>query len=180
METVRVVVMVASYAALAGALGVAAVVDLACRVVPNGCALVAAASGVSCALAGGSPACRGPLVPEAPPDPLACACLAVSGGVTTLAVMLVTAAVSGRVRGSPGVGGGDVKLLGAVGLWAGPVGGLVVIALACLVALGGWLLACGVDGLRGRRGPRGHAVAMAPAIGLATLVTIALVQVGAT
>lgn len=171
---VKVLVMVVSYAALVGALAVAAGVDLARRIVPNGCVVVVAASGLVAALAGGSPACGDVLLAPAEGDAPARVCLAVGGGVAALSVMLVAALLSARARGTPGVGGGDVKLLAAAGVWAGPTGALVAIALSCLVAVVGWALSCALDALRGRGGTRPHEVAMAPAIAVGVLAVVAL------
>lgn len=170
----RELVMVASYAALVGALAVAAAVDLSCRIVPNGCAVTVAASGVAVALVGGSPADAGGGPAPVSGTELGGVCLAVGGGAAALAVMLAAACLSARARGSPGVGGGDVKLLAAAGTWLGPMGALVAIALSCLVAVVGWAAACAFDALRGRRGARPHEVAMAPAIGVGVLATVAL------
>lgn len=168
MGAVWLVVAVASYGALAGALGVAAVTDLSRRVVPNGCVVAVAASGVARALV------------DAPGGPgagsLAGVSRAAAGGATVLGVMLAAALVSSRGRGSPGVGGGDVKLLSALGLWVGPVGGLAVLALSCLASVAVWalgLLARSLGGGRaaraGRRRDRVRALAretvpLAPAI----------------
>lgn len=54
-------------------------------------------------------------------------------GLAVVAPILLVAFVLHRVRGSAGVGGGDVKLLFVVGCYLGWWRGLVVVALACLV-----------------------------------------------
>ena len=157
MEVFGVVLEVACVGALAAGLGVAAASDLASRIVPNGCVLAVAASGALRAAA------RGELVAS-------CA-----GALAVLAVMLVAAAVTTCVRGESGVGGGDVKLLAAVGTWAGPVLGLVIVGLSCLVGVAGWFAYRAVVALRGTEPPR-PGIPLAPSIMLATL---AVVLVGA-
>ena len=112
----------ALFAVAVGALVVAAVTDARRRVIPNGCVLVVAACALACALSSGTEA-------------LACS---LAGGGAVLAVLLVTAALSARGSGVPGIGGGDVKLLAAAGLWHGALGGLAVVALSCLSSLALW------------------------------------------
>ena len=60
-----------------------------------------------------------------------------SGAVVVVALLAVAASLSRRIHGRDGVGAGDIKLLGALGLWAGPVGGLAVVGGSCLLALAG-------------------------------------------
>ena len=60
-----------------------------------------------------------------------------SGAVVVVALLTVAASLSRRIHGRDGVGAGDIKLLGALGLWAGPVGGLAVVGGSCLLALAG-------------------------------------------
>ena len=68
-----------------------------------------------------------------------------------------------RIRGREGLGGGDAKLLGAIGLWLGWRALPAVLLCACLVGLGivGWRLATG------RR------VAASDAMPLGTLMAVA-------
>ncbi len=115
-------------AALVAALVVAAASDLRTRIVPNGCAAAIAVAGVLRALvratAGGAGA--GALVS------------ALLGVAVVFAVMLCAALFSSRGGRGRGVGGGDIKLLAAVGAWTGPVLGLATVGLSCLVGVAGW------------------------------------------
>lgn len=131
-------VLALAVALLAGALVVAAACDAQRRLIPNGCSCVAALAG---ALRAGALCLAGA-------DAAATLGRALAGGVIVLAVMLAAAALSRRARGEAGVGGGDVKLLAALGLWLGPVGGLACVALSCLVGLALWLPARGLWALR--------------------------------
>lgn len=142
--------------ALAAALAVASVTDLRRRVVPNACALLAWASGVLAAVVAG---------------PLPVSVLrSLAGSLAVLAVMLLAARLSARGGGRGGVGGGDVKLLAAVAAWAGPVGGLAVVALSCALGLLGWGAAALLARLRHRR--VGRAMPLAPAIALAAALVL--------
>lgn len=107
------------------ACAVAAVTDLRRRIIPNGCVAVVAACGLASAATGG----------------IGVLASALAGAAVVLAVLLVTAAVSARATGASGIGGGDVKLLAAAGLWYGPVGGLAAVAGSCLASLALWGLA---------------------------------------
>ena len=130
METVLAALGMMAHGALVASLVMAAATDLARREIPNGCCVAVAVSGavraMACALGQGS--ATSPLLVS----PLARALL---GGVCALAVMLVAAWASARVGEGPGVGGGDVKLVAAAGVWAGPLGGLAMIAGACVLGL---------------------------------------------
>jgi Flp pilus assembly protein protease CpaA len=177
VDVLGVVLRVAAYGVLAAALGVAAVTDLARRVVPNGCVVAVAVSGAA-------QACAGVLLGGSASQ----ACLrSVCGLTCALVVMLATAAVSARIRGTPGVGGGDVKLLAAVGVWVGPARVLVVIALSCLVAVAGWVMLRIVASWAARGNARASAsplardgralaqgIPLAPAIALSALVMVLL------
>ncbi|QOY60359.1 prepilin peptidase [Thermophilibacter immobilis] len=177
MDVLGVVLRVAAYGVLAAALGVAAVTDLARRVVPNGCVVAVAVSGAA-------QACAGVLLGGSASQ----ACLrSVCGLTCALVVMLATAAVSARIRGTPGVGGGDVKLLAVVGVWVGPARVLVVIALSCLVAVAGWVVLRIVASWAARGNARASAfplardgralaqgIPLAPAIALSALVMVLL------
>lgn len=174
--------------ALAAALCVAAASDLAERIVPNGCVAAVAAARVAwlCGTTLG-----GADVEEVAADVAS----SLAGCAVVLAVMLGAAAASRALHGSPGVGGGDVKLLAAAGLWCGPGLGLVVVAASCALSVVAWVVARAVRWVRaaaaGARveaagggvptGP-GHAalsegIPLAPGIALVTLA--ALVASGA-
>lgn len=116
-------------AVLAAALAVAAAVDLRSRVVPDGCVVAVALSGAARA---GLRVASGTLA-----GALAEAAL---GAAAVLAAMLLAARLSCDADGRAGVGGGDVKLLGAVGVWTGPLAGLLVVMASCLVSVAGWAL----------------------------------------
>lgn len=168
MGVVSVVIEVGCLGVLAAALGVAAATDLACRIVPNGCSLAVVASGAARALAAATLGGRGAA-------PVLSAAL---GAVVVFATMALAAWLSARGREGPGVGGGDVKLLTAVGVWAGPVGGLAAVGLSCLVGLVGWA----VSALRAPHGAVSRGIPLAPAIALATLpaALVGLFPVAAT
>ncbi len=177
MGVLSAVLGVACLATLAAALGVASATDLSCRIIPNGCVLAVACSGVvralARALANGSAMA---LVAEA-----------LLGGLSVLGVMLLAAALSTRGGGRPGVGGGDVKLLAAVGVWTGPLVGLATVALSCLVGVLLWGLGRIPERVRAGEGPSekggGHrprkvlseGIPLAPAV---TAVTVAVVLSG--
>ena len=152
MEALAMIVEVACVGCLAAGLGVAAASDLASRIVPNGCVAAVALAGASRA------ALRGSLAGAA------------AGVVCVAAVMLAASRVSSRLRGEPGVGGGDVKLLSAVGAWTGPVLGLAVVGASCLLGVMGWAIAW----LRAARRPeaRPDGIPLAPAIALAALAAV--------
>ena len=173
MGVLSAVLGVACLATLAAALGVASATDLSCRIIPNGCVLAVACSGVVRALVNG-PAMA--LVAEA-----------LLGGLSVLGIMLLAAALSTRGGGRPGVGGGDVKLLAAVGVWTGPLVGLATVALSCLVGVLLWGLGRIPERVRAGEGPSekggGHhprkvlseGIPLAPAV---TAVTVAVVLSG--
>ncbi|MDO4849280.1 MAG: prepilin peptidase [Coriobacteriia bacterium] len=141
------------------ALALAAASDLASRIIPNGCVLAVALARVPVLAVAGNP---GQTLAES-----------VLGMATVLGFLLLSAVVSRAVTGSPGLGGGDLKLLAALGLWAGPVGGLALVGASCLIALAG-RFAC----QRMREASsyaalhRGAPMPMAPAILLATLLAL--------
>ena len=104
MSVTGVLLAVTCLGVLAAALGVAAATDLSCRIVPNGCAIaVAAAGALRAAVASAHHHDVMPLLS------------ATGGGLVVLVVMLAAAGLSARAGHGPGVGGGDVKLLSAVG-----------------------------------------------------------------
>lgn len=92
------------------------------------------------------------------PDPVrrlwwgALGALAIGGGV------LVVSLIADRVLGRESMGGGDVKLLGLLGLYLGPDGGLLLLIAACVTGL---VLAAALRAGRGREFPFGPAIALA-------------------
>lgn len=158
----------ACHVALAASLVVAAACDLRWQIVPNGCAGAVAISGLArSALAG-------------------CAGEALVGMIVVLLVLLVASWASRRASGRCGVGGGDVKLFSALGVWTGPAWGLVVVGASCLLGVIGWLTSRALarwGGASGRAAAHGtlpaseappasgeNGIPMAPAIALAVLV----------
>ena len=129
MSVTGVLLAVTCLGVLAAALGVAAATDLSCRIVPNGCAIAVAAAGALRAA-----------VPSVHHHDMMPLLSSAGGGLVVLVVMLAAAGLSARAGHGPGVGGGDVKLLSAVGFWVGPVGGLLVVGLSCAVGLVAWCL----------------------------------------
>lgn len=105
------------FLALVPPLAVAARSDLRTRTVPNGCSVAVAVLGLARAVARGA-------LPEA-----------LLGAAAVAAVLLATAKVFLWLRGDPGIGGGDVKLLAASAVWTGPFGGLAAVAFACAFGL---------------------------------------------
>ncbi len=111
---------------VAASLFLAAASDLGSRTIPNGCVAAVAAARLPVLAFCDE---RLPVLVES-----------FLGLATVLALLLLSAAVSRRMTGSCGIGGGDLKLFSALGLWAGPVGGLAIVGLSCLVALAGRLI----------------------------------------
>lgn len=62
------------------------------------------------------------------------------GGVAGFAVLWAVAAGYRHLRGRMGLGGGDAKLFGAIGLWLGWRALPAVLLIACVIGLG-WALA---------------------------------------
>ena len=120
----RATVEGAALLVLAASLAVAGRTDLRTRTIPNGCSATVAASGLVVAVLRG--------LDGAGPAPVVASAL---GAGAVLLVMLLSAAASLRLLGRPGVGGGDIKLLSAVGAWTGPGWGLAVVAGACATSL---------------------------------------------
>ena len=153
--------LAAGVATLVVSLGLASVSDLSSRTIPNACVAAAALAAA-------------PLVASAPDLPAAIG-RSLSGAAVVVALLAAATFLSRRVHGCDGVGAGDVKLLGALGLWAGPVGGLAVVGTSCLLALVGRAVA-----QRTRGGAQsaavncGGAMPMAPAIFAAALLTYAM------
>ena len=153
--------LAAGVATLVVSLGLASVSDLSSRTIPNACTAAAALAAA-------------PLAVSAPDLPAAIG-RSISGAAIVVALLAAAAFLFRRVHGCDGVGAGDIKLLGALGLWAGPVGGLAVVGASCLLALAGRAVA-----QRTRGGAQsvavncGGAMPMAPAISAAALLTYAL------
>jgi leader peptidase (prepilin peptidase)/N-methyltransferase len=117
---------------------------------PRGLVLGLAASGAAVAFARFGPAL--PLATEA-----------LAGGALGFAMLWIIAALYRRVRGREGMGGGDPALLGAIGLWVGPVGTVVTVLAASLFALAGAVAMLGL----GRKVGAQTALPLGSALGLA-------------
>ena len=142
-------------------LGLASARDLSNRTIPNACVVSAALAAT-------------PLAVSAP-DLLAALGRSLCGAVVVIALLTVAASFSRRVHGRDGVGAGDIKLLGALGLWAGPVGGLAVVGASCLIALAGRAAVLWVRQSASRAALcRDGSMPMAPAIFAAALLTYAM------
>lgn len=145
-------------ALLGAALAVAALSDLAWRIIPNGCV---AAVGLSWLLARG----LGERTMEGLAEGLA-------GAIVVLLVMLAAARLGAALGHGAGVGGGDVKLLSAAGLWAGPMWGLALVGASCAAGLLGHGVAClARRALRLEAGPE-DGIPLGPAIALCLLVFV--------
>lgn len=149
-------VSAACLAALALAVVVAAARDHESRIIPNGCPIAALTAGVLRATV------RGELSE------------AVLGVVAVLLVMLPTSLAWLALRGERGVGGGDVKLLAAVGSWVGPAWGLVVVGASCLVGVLGWVLAEAARRICGQPGEPTGGIPLAIAIAPVSLCVVLL------
>lgn len=144
------------------ALVTAAVTDLRCRIVPNGCAAAVAVSGLARASLAVATGLRGPL-------PIL---WSLSGVAVVFAVMLCAALVSSRGGRGRGVGGGDIKLLAAVGAWTGPVLGLATVGLSCLVGVAGWFAYRVAVALRDADRPVRPGIPLAPSIAVVSLFVV--------
>lgn len=114
-------------AAVLASAGTGAAVDLRTRRVPNALTLTASALGLTSAAAGAGEVTLG---------------AALAGFLLGLAVML-----PGHLLG--GTGGGDVKLMGALGTWVGPA---LILRVFLYSAVAGGVLALAVAVHRGRVG----------------------------
>ena len=162
MSVTGVLLAVTCLGVLAAALGVAAATDLSCRIVPNGCAIaVAAAGALRAAVASAHHHDMMPLLSSA------------GGGLVVLVVMLAAAGLYARAGHGSGVGGGDVKLLSAVGFWVGPVGGLLVVGLL------GWCLGRAIAAARAAGGAHDGGIPLAPAVAVVVLPMVLVCHVGA-
>lgn len=156
-----------AFVVLAAALIVAAAVDLAKRIVPDACVAAVAISRAVWLLA--EVFSTKTSAAEVGNELL----WSFVGGLVVFAVMAVSAWVSARLRGSVGVGGGDIKLLSAVGLWVGPVMGLFVVALACGLTVLVWGAVALVRRARGsERVQEGRVVAFSTGLPLAPGIAV--------
>lgn len=88
------------------------------------------------------------------------------GGLFGLAVPLLIRAVYFRLRGQQGLGLGDVKFLGAAGVWVGWEGLPVLVLIACVSGL---TLILGRH-LTGRRAVAGNRIAFGPHLSVGLLI----------
>ena len=153
--------LAAGVATLVVSLGLASVSDLSNRTVPNACVA-------------GTALAATPLVTSAPDLPAAFG-RSLCGAVVVVALLAAAASLSRRIHGHDGVGAGDIKLLGALGLWAGPVGGLAVVGVSCLIALAGRAAAGRIRAnVSSAELCRNGSMPMAPAISAAVFLTYAM------
>jgi len=100
----------------------------------------------------------------ADPSILAAQCASsLASAAIVLAVLLGTARIMERRSGTAGIGGGDVKLLAALGFCLGWEAGLATVGLSCLLMLLHRLAP---------RTPHGAAFAFAPYIAVASMFTM--------
>lgn len=86
--------------------------------------------------------------------------VALAGMATGAGILLSAAWASGRIWGKAGVGGGDVKLSAALGMWMGPARILVVIGCACMLGLLGHALHLAFEVAHGGRAVRAGEMGM--------------------
>ncbi|MEI9850898.1 MAG: prepilin peptidase [Sphingomonas sp.] len=130
-----------------------AAIDLAAFWLPDALTGALAAAGLACGLIGMGPPLEDRLI----------------GGAAGFASLWLIAAAYRALRGREGLGGGDPKLFGAIGLWVGAQGLPIVLLLASLMGLAAVLLLR----LGGRRlGDAGSAAArhLAGGVGMAAVV----------
>jgi prepilin peptidase CpaA len=104
---------VMTYLPLLAMLCVAVVVDVRCRRIPDWLTLAIASGGLTQSFLPGSAI-----------SPIASALGVLVGGLLLIGPFAIGA-----------TGGGDVKLLAAIGAWLGPWGAVLVLAVECLVGL---------------------------------------------
>lgn len=141
------------------ALAASAVCDLASRTIPNACALAIACARVPAMLV--------------EVDPAAAAGRSLAGAAAVFALLALAASTTLAYSGQRGVGAGDVKLLSALGLWAGPCGGLLLAGAACLLALAGRAARVALAAARGARAlcaGRAGPMPLAPAIAVSAVM----------
>jgi leader peptidase (prepilin peptidase) / N-methyltransferase len=89
----------------------------------------------------------------------------------TIAAFLLIGKIYGRVRGKAGLGGGDIKFLGAAAAWVGALGIPWVVLFASISGLI-FVVACGISGNCGELNKR---IAFGPHLSLA-LIAVWLLQ----
>lgn len=148
-------------AAVAAALIWASVEDLRARTIPNACPLVVIAAWSARALSGADANVR-----------------LVEGlwGLAAISTLLIMCdLVSKKLFGAKGVGGGDVKLLGSLGMWTGRIPGLFMVGASCLIAVLGLGTAAFVSRLKPKEGDGSwlrRGIPMAPAIAGGFFITL--------
>lgn len=103
-------------------------------------------------------------------EPAAAVATAVAGGLLGFGILASVAALYRRVRGVEGLGGGDARLLGAIGVWVGWQGIATVLLGAALLALA----LAGALRLAGRGPGAGDAVPFGPFLCAAAFATLML------
>ena len=150
-----VVVQAMGSTLLVAALLAAAACDLRWRIIPNECvALVAVAWLLVC----GAGPCVGLRL-----------LWGAEGAVVVLVVLLLASRASGALGHGAGIGGGDVKLLAASSLWVGPLWGLALVGVSCVLGLLG-RLAC----MPFRKAPASPGIPLAPAIAFSLALLVLL------
>ena len=134
-----------------------AAIDWRRRIIPNWCNAAVAVLGLVHAAAGGG-------------EVLLWAALE---GVITFALFWLVRRSYHAFRSVHGLGMGDVKFLGAAGLWTGLQGIAPLVLVACVTGL----IYIGVERLRGRAVSTRHAIPFGPflVLGLVTIVGASLV-----
>lgn len=99
--------------------GVIVIVDWRARIIPNGCNLIVAALGLAVSAFQGAPA----------------ALSAALQGLMAFGLFWLARALYRAIRSVSGLGLGDVKFLGAAGIWVGLAGLAPMILVACAAAL---------------------------------------------
>lgn len=139
----------------------ASVEDLRTRTIPNACPLVVIAAWFGRNLGG----------EDANVD-------LVEGlwGLATVSALLVACDLLDRkLLGARGIGGGDVKLLGSLGLWTGGASGLLMVGASCLIAVVGLGAAAFMPRFRPKDGDGAwlrRGIPMAPAIAGGFFITL--------
>lgn len=132
-------------------------IDLACYRLPNALTALLALAGVLAGLVG--------LPPEMVDRAI--------GGIAGFATLWLVARVYRQARGRDGLGGGDAKLLGAIGLWLG----WRDLAPTLLVASGLGLAIVAVSMLRGRQVSRTDRLPLGPLLAAAAFLLWAAARI---
>lgn len=126
-----------------------ALTDFRFQIIPNALVSIVAVAGLLSTYFAGSPSLME----------------SVGGAILSGGYLYLLSATSQKLAQKPGMGGGDIKLAAACGLFLGPIGSFVGIFIASLLALGWWL------GLRlFSRSRVSHAVAFGPFLVAGTLI----------